>query len=46
MNIYQLTRDFHKNNFYATQFHPEKSGAMGLKFYDNFVRLALGDPAC
>ena len=30
----------------ATQFHPEKSGAMGLKFYDNFVRLALGDPAC
>ena len=30
----------------ATQFHPEKSGAMGLKFYDNFVKLALGGPAC
>jgi glutamine amidotransferase len=25
----------------ATQFHPEKSGEVGLKFYDNFIRLAL-----
>ena len=24
----------------ATQFHPEKSGEVGLRFYDNFVRLA------
>jgi imidazole glycerol-phosphate synthase subunit HisH len=33
-------------NLIATQFHPEKSGAMGLKFYDNFVNLALGDSPC
>lgn len=30
-----------KDNVIATQFHPEKSGALGLKFYDNFARLAL-----
>ena len=28
----------HKNIF-ATQFHPEKSGASGLKIYKNFIRL-------
>jgi len=33
-------------NLIATQFHPEKSGAMGLKFYDNFIRLALGGSPC
>ncbi len=27
-------------NWFATQFHPEKSGAIGLKLYDNFVRFA------
>jgi glutamine amidotransferase len=25
-------------NLVATQFHPEKSGAVGLKLYDNFVK--------
>ncbi len=25
----------------ATQFHPEKSGQVGLKVYDNFIKLAL-----
>lgn len=25
----------------ATQFHPEKSGEIGLKLYDNFIKLAL-----
>ena len=27
-------------NVVATQFHPEKSGAVGLKLYENFVRVA------
>ena len=27
------------NNVAATQFHPEKSGAVGLRIYENFVRL-------
>lgn len=30
----------------ATQFHPEKSGDTGLKFYDNFIKLALGGCLC
>ncbi len=30
-----------KNNLVATQFHPEKSGEVGLKIYDNFIRMAL-----
>ena len=28
-----------KNNFYGVQFHPEKSGKMGLKILQNFVEL-------
>lgn len=31
-----------KDNVAATQFHPEKSGPLGLRMYDNFVRLAAG----
>jgi imidazole glycerol-phosphate synthase subunit HisH len=27
------------NNVFATQFHPEKSSGIGLKIYENFVRL-------
>jgi len=27
-----------KDNVFATQFHPEKSGELGLRLYDNFVR--------
>ena len=30
-----------RENLVATQFHPEKSGEIGLKFYDNFLKLAL-----
>ena len=29
-----------KGSVAATQFHPEKSGPVGLRMYDNFVRLA------
>lgn len=35
-----------RDNLIATQFHPEKSGAIGLRFYANFVKLALGGPRC
>jgi glutamine amidotransferase len=30
-----------RDNLVATQFHPEKSGEVGLKVYDNFIRMAL-----
>ncbi|MBL7892010.1 MAG: imidazole glycerol phosphate synthase subunit HisH, partial [Bacteroidia bacterium] len=29
----------HKNNFYAVQFHPEKSSATGQKILENFIKL-------
>lgn len=28
-----------KDNFYATQFHPEKSGTLGAKILENFLKL-------
>ncbi|PIF34634.1 glutamine amidotransferase [Flavobacterium sp. 9] len=28
-----------KNNFYGTQFHPEKSGAVGEKILENFLKM-------
>ena len=31
-----------KDNLVATQFHPEKSGEVGIKIYDNFIKIALG----
>lgn len=31
-----------RDNLIATQFHPEKSGEVGLKIYENFIRVALG----
>ena len=30
-----------RENLVATQFHPEKSGEVGLRMYDNFIKLAL-----
>jgi len=29
----------HKDNFYATQFHPEKSGSVGERIIKNFLEL-------
>jgi glutamine amidotransferase len=31
-----------RGNLIATQFHPEKSGEVGLRLYDNFLKIALG----
>jgi len=31
-----------KGNLIATQFHPEKSGALGLRMYKNFLDQHLG----
>jgi glutamine amidotransferase len=31
------------DNLVATQFHPEKSGTSGLRFYGNFLNLAFGE---
>lgn len=33
-----------KDNVIATQFHPEKSGELGLKLYDNFVKYLVDRP--
>lgn len=30
-----------KDNFYATQFHPEKSGKVGERILENFIKLPL-----
>ena len=32
-----------RGNLMATQFHPEKSGALGLKVYQNFIALTAGE---
>ena len=41
--ITQFTQPFssalHKDNFYATQFHPEKSGNVGARILNNFLML-------
>lgn len=29
----------HKDNYYATQFHPEKSGSVGERILKNFIEL-------
>jgi len=37
--ILPFSASLHKNNFYATQFHPEKSGGIGAKILANFLKL-------
>ncbi len=37
--ILPFSSALHKDNFYATQFHPEKSGDIGSKILENFIKL-------
>jgi glutamine amidotransferase len=37
--ILPFSAALHKDNFYATQFHPEKSGAVGERILKNFLKL-------
>ncbi len=37
--IYPYSSALHRDNFYATQFHPEKSGAVGEKILKNFFEI-------
>lgn len=37
--INPFSASLHKDNFYATQFHPEKSQSVGAKILENFIKL-------
>ena len=37
--IVPFSASLHRDNFYATQFHPEKSGPVGEKILKNFIAL-------
>lgn len=37
--ILPFSAALHKDNFYATQFHPEKSGGVGERILTNFLKL-------
>ena len=37
--IYPFSAALKKDNFYATQFHPEKSGDVGEQILRNFIDL-------
>lgn len=37
--IHPFSAALHKDNFYATQFHPEKSGGVGKRILKNFLAL-------
>lgn len=37
--IHPFSAAMHKDNFYATQFHPEKSGSVGESILKNFLKI-------
>jgi len=37
--IHPFSAALHRDNFYATQFHPEKSGSVGARILENFLKL-------
>lgn len=37
--IHPFSSALHKDNFYATQFHPEKSGSIGEQILKNFLKI-------
>lgn len=39
--IVPFSAALHKDNFYATQFHPEKSGSVGERILKNFLDLTI-----
>jgi len=39
--IQSFSSSLQKDNFYATQFHPEKSGKIGEKLLTNFININL-----
>ena len=41
----EFTSVVRRDHLYATQFHPEKSGLVGLRIYANFIRQAGQTPA-
>lgn len=38
-HIVDFSASLHKDNFYAVQFHPEKSGTVGAEFLKNFLSI-------
>lgn len=39
--IHPFSSAMHKDNFYATQFHPEKSGEVGQRILKNFLEIDI-----
>ena len=37
LDVQPYSSALHKDNFYATQFHPEKSGSVGERILRNFI---------